>query len=262
MKPVAKLDFFVLMDEGGKSLAWDVTIPDAYALQHFNHCRSCSRSCSGSEVSKHANLTSTHIFVPFVKLKVWVTVCSGHWVDPGNRQTHISRYRWSTWNQSPLSMSPSPSSRQMQSLLRHNNNNSNNKQCLHSCTAFHNLDTNHMNGLYTYWLSTHGIYNNNEFWLFFNWLIFLCLWWLRLSPWKSLNGETFGNSRSGILHTERPPWSQTDNVTVLWAQHNFSTTSRNNSIRIFNKKNCAKCALKCTLKQETWPQIKLLLCLS
>ena len=81
-------------------------------------------------------------------------------------------------------------------------------------------------------------------------------------PEKSLNGETFGNSRSGILHTERPPWSQTDNVTVLWAQHNFSTTSRNNSIRIFNKKNCAKCALKCTLKQETWPQIKLLLCLS
>jgi len=54
----------------GKPLAWDVTVPDTYADSHINSTSitagAAANHAATAKSAKYANLTSTHIFVPFV----------------------------------------------------------------------------------------------------------------------------------------------------------------------------------------------------
>ena len=54
----------------GKLLAWDVTVPDTYADSHINSTSvtagAAANHAAAAKSAKYANLTSTHIFVPFV----------------------------------------------------------------------------------------------------------------------------------------------------------------------------------------------------
>ena len=73
--------------------------------QHFNHCRSCSQSCSNSQVSQ---ICQSYVYSHFRTICYWdlgCVECSGHWVDPRNWQTHNSCHGWSTRDHSPLSTS-------------------------------------------------------------------------------------------------------------------------------------------------------------
>ena len=51
----------------GKPLAWDVTVSDTYAYSHINSTSiTAGAAANHAATAKYANLTSTHIFVPFV----------------------------------------------------------------------------------------------------------------------------------------------------------------------------------------------------
>ena len=51
-------------------MAWDVTVPDTYADSHINSTSitagAAANHAATAKSAKYANLTSTHIFVPFV----------------------------------------------------------------------------------------------------------------------------------------------------------------------------------------------------
>ena len=51
-------------------MAWDVTVPDTYADSHINSTSitagAAANHAATAKPAKYANLTSTHIFVPFV----------------------------------------------------------------------------------------------------------------------------------------------------------------------------------------------------
>jgi len=54
----------------GKPLAWDITVHDTYADSHINSTSITAGAAADhvatAKSAKYANLTSTHIFVPFV----------------------------------------------------------------------------------------------------------------------------------------------------------------------------------------------------
>ena len=54
----------------GKPLAWDDTVPDTFADSHINSTSitagAAANHAATAKSAKYANLTSTHIFIPFV----------------------------------------------------------------------------------------------------------------------------------------------------------------------------------------------------
>ena len=99
-QPGNQLDVFVLIASArigpwarGKPLAWDLTVPDTYTDSHINSTSitagAAANHAATAKSAKYANLTSTHIFVPFV-IETGCVECSGHRVDPRNWQTHNS----------------------------------------------------------------------------------------------------------------------------------------------------------------------------